>query len=314
MCSSQAAGQTDKTREIECEPEYEVIPDLRVVNPLFTSRENDNAPFSPTSVKYEDMSMAHLGDSQPLREQYEEVDLVDPPEYSRLERSVSVKNPSTSSTPDPHILLEIKNSITQEPRERIFDDPKYTLIESFPSRPDVPVHILKSTSFEENNLETSNPSMDICSSEYSRLEYSVNSKEIPSSSFPDLDSSPQSNTPAIEGVFDDSKYTFVGPRPHMPVQLSKSAPQDVHDYSETAEVFDKSHPMDVKNNRKFSYDSSTGSPHTHTQVLPKQSRKEKDNTFQIASTEDEYISEKGHIYHILENSIKSEKGGNHVGN
>ena len=142
----QAARQTDET---ECQLEYAVIPPthtgLRVVNPLFTSKENDDAPFSPTSVKYEEVSMTHLRDSQPPGKQFENVDLENPPEYSRNDHSV---------------------------------------------------------------------------------------------------------------------------------------------------------------------DFSTGSPHTYTQVLPKQKRKKEDKTFQIVSTEDKYISEKGHIYHILENSTKSEKREN----
>ena len=289
-----------------------MIPGLRVVNPLFTNRENDQTSFSPTSVKYEEVSMTHLGSSQPPGEQYENVDLEDPPEYSRIEHSISVKNTSTPSTTDSHLPLETKYSTTEESNERMFDDPKYALVDSLPSRSDVPVHILESTSYGENNVETSHPSMNMGSSEYSRLENSVILKETSSSSSPDSGSSPQSNPPDMEvvsRVFDDPRYTFVEPRPHMPIQLAKSAPQEESGYYETVDVLDQNHPFEVKNNRKLSYDSSTDSPHTYTQVLPKQKRKKEDKTFQIVSTEDKYISEKGHVYHVLENSTKSEMGG-----
>ena len=291
----------DKSKEIECEPEYEEIPasrtGLHVVNPIFSNRE-DHTPFSPTSVDYEEVSMQRRENPRSPREQYENVDLEDPSEYNRLEHSVSMKKSSTSSVPDSHKPLQTK-TFTME--EGVFDDSKYTPVDPCPSRSHMQIHTAPQ---EGGNLEMVETSESKDPPEYSTLEYSV--KKISTSSTPGSGVPPHTKNTTREesrGVFDDPKYTPVDrflPRDHMPVHLSKSAPKEENEYSY------KNRSLGNKSNRKLSYDSSTGGSHTYTPVLPKQARGEGDLTDSIVSTEDRYISEQGHIYHILESSTKSE--------
>ncbi len=120
-----------------------------------------------------------------------------------------------------------------------------------------------------------------------------------------------------DGVFDDPKYDIIDSSPpttkkHSKVLVSLSAPQEEHnhletdgnDYKQILSEFTGKNEI----SRKLSYDS-----HTYTPVQPTQS-KGSDYTFAIVSTEENYISEQGHLYHILESSTQSQREGSNSPN
>ena len=141
-----------------------------------------------------------------------------------------------------------------------------------------------------------------------RLEqHSINVQRPSNSSIP--------NSPPIldtnDCVFDDPKYDIIldssppTTKKHSKVLVSLSAPQAEHNHLEIDENDYKQKLSEYTGkseiSRKLSYDS-----HTYTPVQPTQSKKSH-YAFAIVSTEENYISEQGHLYHVLESSTQSRR-------
>ncbi len=83
----------------------------------------------------------------------------------------------------------------------------------------------------------------------------------------------------------------------MPHDNSRPENDENNDFQNLSEFVSKS-----KLGRKFSLES-----HAYTPVIPTEQRGDNNYTFAIVSTEEKYISEQGHLYHVLESSMKSDE-------
>ncbi len=127
---------------------------------------------------------------------------------------------------------------------------------------------------------------------------------------PSTSSAPQSPLPVINDiVFDDPKYEIVESSPvqkrRSKVQVTLSVPHensrsDNEDYNQSLSEFSTKSKL----GRKFSLES-----HTYTPVIPTNSKEDNNYTFAIVNTEEKYVSEQGHLYHVLESSMQSEGEG-----
>lgn len=188
----------------------------------------------------------------------------DPPEYSRLEHSGSLKcrnRPSTSSMPSVQASPRGRNvSIGgwSGPYPPVFDDPTYV----FSNDPPLPSHknVFKSMSANTNTREE----------KYSHLDLELSSKV---------------GRTSIKSSNSDSYHqpvsAFVGQMPPRRIV------------------------------RRKSYD--TGRTHEYTPIKPSRPKRKSDYTFPIVATEEKYISEQGHLYHVLEASNAKKKGSDSRG-
>ena len=246
------------------EPEYEEIPGnlLQLGSPkILSPSSKPQIPKEDTadSLQYEDVSIPSM---QRSLSPYENVVAErDPPEYSRLEHSGSLKcrdRPSTSSTPSAQFSPRGRNSSVggwSGPYPPVLDDPIYVVANDPPPPPLNPhVKVFKSRS-------TTNTK-----DEYSQL---------------DLEQSSNVDVFGRTSVQSSNSDKY-----HQP--MSSQVP------SNSRRVV-----------RRKSYDTSR--THEYTPIKPCRPKRKNDYTFPIVATEEKYVSEQGHLYHVLEASNAKKK-------
>ena len=216
-----------------------------------------------------------------LRNKYETIENEGPPEYSHLQHShggslkrnfsTNSTGTGTMSTSNNRERLSKTSSLTGYKQELMFDSPEYMTVGLGKSNP------------------TSSSQIEVDMSMDNTLGYShINHEALEGKKATELEDDDSEAYPQVPSVF-----TQAANKPDMH--------QTNHQISLESRTTMAAHPS-ARRHHSATVNGVSGEDAVYTSIDPTGIKERNSYSFSIVSTDDQYVSEQGHVYHVLERS------------